>query len=61
MGERNGDGVGQEVSRRALLNHTKAQKLEVPCAPKALLHPEEGMLISAEMKSEYVNLRCKLG
>lgn len=42
--------LGQEEVSTA-----EPQKLEVPCVSKALLHPKEGMFISAETTSDYVN------
>lgn len=45
--------LGQEEVSTA--EPQKAQKLEVPCASKALLHPKEWIFISDETTLDYVN------
>lgn len=56
-GGRHGDGgrhwAGSWVKKKSASEHCwpQTQKVEVPCAAKALPHPEEGLFISAEARS----------
>lgn len=48
-------GLGQEVSRRALLTTQSLRNWKYHVLLRLFLHPEEGIFISTETKSEYVN------